>query len=115
MKVRYVFDSFGSWIAFQAGRDVFDRDGAFIGWTPWSDCPEEVVTPLGDYLGTIVEKNGQQARLYRLRDHSYRGYPGRPEMPPHPGYPGHPGTMDSVELPPGAEDIEANSQVSSWA
>lgn len=115
MKVRYLFDSNGSWIAFEAGKRVFDRDGAFMGWTPWNDHPDEVVTALGEYLGTIVEKKKQHARLYRLRNRAYLGYPGRPEMPQYPGYPGHPGMIEPAALPPGAEDVTATYRVSSWA
>ena len=114
MDVRYLFDSKGSWIAFKAGLFVFDRGGSFLGWTPWEDNVDEVVTARGEYLGTILSE-GQHGRLYVLRGRPYRGYPGRPEIPDYPGYPGHPGKMEPTVLPPGAEDVDAGSRVSGWA
>lgn len=108
MDVCYLYDSAGTWIAFQDGDLVFDRGGAFLGWTPWTgDGTTDVVTAAGDYLGTIVPVDSDRARLYALSRHPYRGYPGRPEEPSYPGYPGHPGRLPPVPLPAGTRDINA--------
>jgi hypothetical protein len=105
MAVRYLFDSHGTWIAFVDGNFVFDRDGEVIGWTPWDK--DEVVTKRGEYLGTIIRDG--KPRLYRFRDHTYRGYPGRPDEPSYPGYPGHPGHVEEAVPPMGAEDVDLQS------
>ena len=101
MDVRYLFDSQGGWIAFKADDFVFDRAGRLLGWTPWEDDPNEVVSPCGEYVGTVVGQPHDRARFYRFRDHPYRGYPGRPTVGGHPGYPGHPGNLDARCAPPG--------------
>ena len=108
MDVRYLYDSAGAWIAFQDGDLVFDRDGAFLGWTPWTtdDAATDVVTAAGDYLGTIVPVARDRARLYAVSHRPYRGYAGRPDKPSYPGYPGHPGPLPSVPLPAGTRDID---------
>ena len=111
MAVRYLFDSGGRWIAFASGKFVFGRHGDPLGWIPWDDNDNEVVTKGGDYFGTIVGRAGRQ-RLYRFRHHPYRGYPGRPSDPDYPGYPGHPGAIDRTLPPFGAEDIDLRSLVS---
>lgn len=104
MDARYLFDSAGNWIAFVEGRFVFSPDGELLGWTPWDDHPNEVVTESGEYVATIVGGNGHE-RLFRFHDHPYRGYAGRPDDPGYPGYPGHPGWVDATVLPIGAEDM----------
>ena len=109
MDVHYLFDSGGSWIAFKAGDLVFDRNGDFLGWTPWLDRSNDVVTAHGEYLATILPEDACHARLYALRGQPYRGYPGRPSIPDYPGYPGHPGTLAPAPLPPGARDVRAHS------
>lgn len=104
MDIRYLFDSDGRWIAFVDDRFVFSRDGVLLGWTPWDDHPDEVVTQSGEYLATIVGGNGHE-RLFRFQDHPYRGYAGRPDDPGYSCYPGHPGLADATLLPLGAEDV----------
>lgn len=107
MDIHYLFDSDGSWIAFKDGDLVFARNGDFLGWTPWIDRSDDVVTARGEYLATILPEDSCRARLYALRGKPYRGYPGRPEVPDYPGYPGHPGTLAPAALPPGAQDVRA--------
>lgn len=110
MDVRYLFDSAGTWIAFRDGDLVFDRHGAFVGWTPWTgDAAGDVVNAPGEYLGTILPEDPMRGRLYALNRRPYRGYPGRPDTPAYPGYPGHPGTLPPAPLPPGARDIDTHS------
>lgn len=110
MDVRYLFDSAGSWIGFQDGELVFDRDGRFLGWTPWTgEAVNDVATARGDYFGTILPEDARHARLYTLSNRPYRGYPGRPDAPDYPGYPGHPGPLPPRVLPTGARDIHPGS------
>ncbi len=47
MAVRYLFDSGGRWIAFASGKFVFGRHGNLLGWTPWNENENEVVTKGG--------------------------------------------------------------------
>ena len=101
MDVQHLFDSQGNWIAFRRGEHVFDPGGDWIGWLPWDDG--EIVDAHGEYLGTIVDRDG--SRLYRFRDHPYRGYPGYKINPGYPGYPGHPGSASSDYPPSGADDV----------
>ncbi len=106
MDVRYLFDSNGTWIAFQDDDLVFHRDGSFLGWTPWAgEGADDVLTAPGDYLGTIVPEEPGRARLCAIAGRPYRGYPGRPATVRSPGYPGHPGTLPPDQLPAGARDI----------
>ena len=108
MAIRYLYSSDGTWIAFQDGDHVFDRNGTFLGWTPWpGGAATEVVTAAGDYVGTIMPVDPDRARLYALARRPYRGYPGRPDKPGYPGYPGHPGPLPPVPLPAGTRDIDA--------
>lgn len=100
MKVQYLFNSQGNWIAFRRDRFVFDTSGDWIGWLPWDD--EDVVDTQGKYLGTIFPGN----RFYKMSDHPYRGYPGYPGYPGNPGYPGYPGFAGYSPLPLGATDVE---------
>jgi len=99
MRIQYLFNSSGEWIAFKIGPYVFDTNGDWIGWTPWND--DYVVTPEGEYLGTIWAGN----RLFYFYDHEYRGYPGYPVYPDYPGYPGYPGDGGYFPLPSGATDV----------
>ena len=55
MRVQYLFNSSGDWICFKVGKYIYDTDGNWIGWLPWTD--NDVVTDDGDYLGTICDKN----------------------------------------------------------
>ena len=110
MDVRYLFDSAGAWIGFQDGDLVFDRGGAFLGWTPWSgDAADDVVSAPGEYLGTILPEDPEHGRLYAIYHRPYRGYPGRPDAPDYPGYPGHPGTLPPAPLPAGARDVDTRA------
>lgn len=112
--VRYLFDSAGAWIAFQEGDMVFDRSGAFLGWTPWTDdAANDVVTAPGEYLGTIVPESPTRGRLYTLVRRPYHGYPGYPANLRSPGYPGHPGSLPPAPLPAGARDVSALSSAAS--
>jgi hypothetical protein len=70
---QYLFDSRGEWIAFRVGEMVFSADCDWIGWLPIDDTT--VVTPAGDYLGTIID---QSDRLLRRRTPPGFGRPGRP-------------------------------------
>lgn len=111
MDIRYLFDSTGRWIGFAEDNRVFDRSGAFLGWTPWNgDAANDVVTASGDYFGTILPEDRVHARLYALRSRPYRGYPGRPDTPDYPGYPGHPGTRQPEALPAGARDVDTRTR-----
>lgn len=108
--VRYLFDSAGDWIAFQEGDLVFDRSGAFLGWTPWTgEAANDVVTGPGEYLGTIVPESPRRGRLYTLLRRRYHGYPGHPVSLRSPGYPGHPGSLPPAPLPAGARDVSSLS------
>ena len=57
---QYLFDSCGGWIAFRAGKMVFSPGCEWIGWLPFEDTT--VVTPAGDYLGTIISDTDRLAR-----------------------------------------------------
>jgi len=103
MRVQYLFNSSGEWIAFRKGKYVFNTEGDWIGWLPWGD--NDVVHVSGDYLGTIFANN----RLFRIINRGYRGYPGYPGHPGYPGYPGYPGFAGFSPLPPSAEDIDIES------
>ncbi len=102
MDVQHLFDSRGDWIAFRLGEHVFDPGGDWVGWLPWDDG--EIVDAHGEYLGTIVDRDG--SRLYRYRDREYRGYPGYRENPGYPGYPGHPDSASRDYPPFGADDVD---------
>lgn len=104
MAVHYLFNSGGSWIAFQVRKNVFDTACHWIGWMPWDDT--DVVTTEGEYLGTIIEND----RFYRFTDNPYRDYPGYPGYPGYPDFPGHPGYAVFSSLPPNAEDIEISKK-----
>ena len=100
MKVQYLFDSEGEWIAFRKGNFLFTPMGTWLGWFPWGD--DYAVDPRGDYLGTIYLGE----RLYRFADAEYRGYPGGPEDPGYQGYPGgYAGRIEKGYPPASAHDI----------
>ena len=105
----YLFDSSGSWVAFQWGQYIFNPVGVWIGWLPWKD--NYVVNKSGEYLGTIVQDCEGNGRFYHFSNSQYRGYPGHPETPEYPGYPGHPGFIESSLLPLMAKDIEVMEMV----
>lgn len=90
-EVQHLFSSAGRWVAFRLGKYVFTRSGEWIGSLPWGD--EDIVEVHGEYLGTICGGN----RLYRFRNHSYRGYP---------GYPGYPGFASYSPVPFGARVVD---------
>ena len=97
----YLHDSQGVWIAFRTGptdRYLFNPDGDWIGWFPWSDT--EAVTPEGRYLGTV-----RGDRLFFEDDHRYRGDPGYPGAPAYPGQAPYPGAGSYAGLPDGCEDV----------
>ena len=100
MKVQYLFDSKGDWIAFRQGKYLFTPMGTWLGWFPWDD--DYAVDVKGDYLGTVYLGR----RLYRFKDAEYRGYPGAPDDPGYPGYPGGPDTIERGYPPALAHDIE---------
>jgi hypothetical protein len=84
LAVRYLFDSWGSWVAFRIGKYLF-KEGNWVGWLPWDDA--DVVSVSGDYLGTIFPDN----RFYRRFHQLHRRRPRHPANPGYPGYPGYPG------------------------
>lgn len=94
----YLYDSRGEPIALRRGRNVHNLRGAWIGWFPWGDA--EVVTPGGEYLGTVV---GDE--LLAQLGHVNRGKPGNPGNPGNPGAPGHPGNRGSRGLRAGYTDV----------
>lgn len=100
MKVQYLFDSEGKWIAFRKGNYLFTPMGTWLGWFPWGD--DYAVDPHGDYLGTVY----LDERLYHFKDSEYRGYPGMPDAPGYPGYPGGPDPIERGCPPASAYDIE---------
>ena len=92
----YLYDSKGAFVAFRIeydGRYLFDPDGEWIGWFPWSN--DDVATRDGAYLGTVVEDR----LLWRIeqRHHVDPGYPGAPRFPGRASYPGNAGYFGSVE------------------
>jgi hypothetical protein len=97
--VEHLFDSSGNFIAFRRGRFVWNAQGRWIGWLPWDDA--DVVTPKGQYLGTIFPGR----RFYRRLNWLYRGYPGYPGYPGYSGYPGYPGYAGYSPRPPMTEDV----------
>lgn len=98
--IDYLFNSQGLWIAFRQGRYVFDSESQWIGWTPWGD--NDVVTPDGVYLATIVEEN----RLFKLNTFRDRGRPHHPATPFFPGIFPDPGVAGKIILPRFAEDVK---------
>ena len=99
MKVQYLFDSEGEWVAFRKGDYLFTPLGTWLGWFPWGD--DYAVDPSGDYLGTVYLGE----RLYRFADAEYLGATRIPEDPGYPGYPGGPGRIDRGVPPAAAYDI----------
>jgi hypothetical protein len=91
MNTKYLFNSSGLWIAFQRGKYVFNTYGKWVGWIPWNDS--DVVTPEGEYLGTITDRD----RFYKFSYWAYHSYP---------GYPGYPGYAGFSRLPAGAMDLD---------
>lgn len=96
--MEHLFSSRGDFIAFRRGRYVWNAQGEWIGWLPWGDG--DVVTPSGDYLGTIAGD-----RLYRRTNWLFRGHPGSAGYPGYPGDPGQPGVAGYSPLPPLTEDV----------
>lgn len=103
MKVQYLFDSKGEWIAFRKGNHLFTPTGTWIGWFPWGD--DYAVDRHGEYVGTIYLGR----RLYRFTNAEPRLYPGPPDAPGFQGYPGAPAEYPRREengwLPAAADDI----------
>lgn len=97
--VRYLYNSFGEWIAFCKGMYVFNADCEWIGWM--SQDGNVVVDIDGEYLGTIVGNN----RLYKFCDELYTKCSAAPGYPGHPGYPEYPGSTYISALPLMAADI----------
>ncbi len=101
MKVQYLFDSEGKWIAFRQGDYLFTPMGTWLGWFPWGD--DYAVDTRGHYLGTVYLGE----RLYRFNDAEYRGYPGETEDPGYQGYPGgYSGPIEKGYPPAMAYDID---------
>jgi len=97
----YLHDSRGAWIAFRTdpgARDVFNPEGDWIGWLPWGD--DDVVTPDGEYLGTI-----RGDRLFAESSWRYRGNPGYPGAPAYPGAASYPGAAPYTGVPGGYDDV----------
>ncbi len=97
--IDYLYNSFGEWIAFRQGRNVYSPAGLWIGWLPWNDA--EVVDIDGRYLGTIHEGN----RLFHELTHPGREHPDHPGYPGYPGSPGFPGFPGYANLPPDTVDV----------
>ncbi|MEN0084145.1 MAG: hypothetical protein AAGC66_05210 [Leifsonia sp.] len=97
----YLHDSQGVWIAYRTdlrSRDLFNPDGEWIGWFPWSD--DVAVTPDGGYLGSV-----RGDRLFADAGHPYRGTPGYPGAPAYPGPAPYPGAASYSGLPAGCDDV----------
>jgi len=97
--IQDLFNSDGRWIAFRKDNVVFDREGRWIGWLPWSDG--QVVDPDGEYVGTIVDGD----RLYwdsARKQHDFPGYPGWKSNVEADHYPGF---LRPVALPPDMTDV----------
>ncbi len=97
----YLYDLSGEWIAFRPSTDsryLFDVRGTWIGWFPFHD--DEVLTPDGDYLGSV---SGD--RLIQRFDYVYRGTPGYPGAPAFPGLPAYPGAASHAGAMGGCEDV----------
>ena len=97
----YLHDSQGTWIAYRTddtGRFLFNPDGDWIGWFPWND--DDVVTPEGHYLGTVVGD-----RLLTDTAHPFRGTPDYPGAPRYPGQVSYPGAAAFVSMPVGYQDV----------
>lgn len=105
MKVQYLFDSEGRWIAFRQGKHLFAPMGDWLGWFPWGD--DDAVDPGGEYLGTVY----LDERLYRFSNHETRVYSGHPDDPGYGGYPGSPGRIESGFLPAFAKDVQRTQLV----
>ena len=101
--VTHLFNSTGTWIAFQKDEYIFDSAGNWIGWLPQNDG--HAVDVEGNYLGTIVRDSSGHFRFYYFFDFSDRGYPGYPGYPGHPDHPGYPKFAGHSPLPPMARDI----------
>ena len=99
MRIQFLFNSSGQWIAFRQGKYVYNTEGEWIGWLPWDD--DDVVDITGGYLGTIDPNN----RFYRLFYRMHRAYPEYPGFPGYLGYLSHPGFAGYAPLPSNAEDI----------
>ena len=99
MANQHLFNSGGDWIAFRVERYVFNNLSDWIGWLPWED--EDVFTPNGDYLGTIVPGD----RLYRFSNRPLRAPP-LPPLPPLPPIPALPALRGGMLLPVGAENVD---------
>lgn len=99
MKVEYLFNISGRWIAYKIEQYLFGTNGDWIGWFPWDDI---AVDTDGKYLGTIFLKN----RLLVDLTQKPLPYPGFPGYPGHPGYPGYPGFAGFCGFIPNTVDIE---------
>lgn len=100
MKVQYLFDSDGRWIAFRKGKHLFDPLGEWIGWFPWGD--DDAVDPNGEYLGTVY----LEERLYWFSNRQNRSYSGSLHDPGYGGYPGSPGRIENGFPPAFAKDVK---------
>ena len=98
--LQYLFDSKGDFIAFRLGSMVFDANADWVGWLPWDE--PDVVSPEGDYVGTIYPDD----RLYVNTDRPARPHPGFPGYPPQPALPPLPEPRGYGDVPSGAKDVK---------
>ena len=98
MKIKYLFNSSGEFIAYRSGNYLFDSKNNWIGWLPWND--NEVVNQMGEYLATIYND-----RLFEFSRREIKNHPGFTSFPGHPGYIEDPGYGGSTSVPPFAQDV----------
>ena len=96
----YLYNSAGVCIGFCFGSSLFDTFAIWRGWFPW-DKSADVMTPQGNYLGTVVGN-----RLYMFDHKKELQVSYSPSFPTAPFNMEKPGTAASKKLPNGASDVE---------
>ena len=96
----YLFNSYGRWIGFCLGMNLFDVDTVWRGWFPWDDSAD-VMSPNGSYLGTVIGNRFYSFDHKRpMRAAFYSAYPAIPLLA------NKPKSVGAKKLPLGASDLE---------
>lgn len=103
--VLHLFNSAGFWIAFRAGRNVFDTVGNWVGWLPFDES--EVHDTKGTYLGHIYD----DGRFYRNNAFLLRESIEKPVPPGYIRLPRPPVAIGPARLPIGCNDIRLSAHV----
>lgn len=99
---QFLFSSRGEWIAYRAGKFIYNSNMQLIGWIPFNNGV--VVKMNSRYLGTIYDDD----RLFKQIQTPYIPYTGYPGFAGFIGYAGFPNYKNSCLLPLGTIDLNYN-------